>query len=143
MTAFDTNILFPALEPSHPAHQAARDFLRQLGDKTVGLCELVLTETYVLVRNPAVCTRPLDGSAAAALMCHLRRNPRWRLLDYPGGLMDDVWEAAGQPGVARRRVFDARLAIALRHHGVTDFATANGKDFAGFGFAKVWNPLTD
>ncbi|HVV01763.1 MAG TPA: glycosyl hydrolase family 65 protein [Verrucomicrobiae bacterium] len=29
----------------------------------------------------------------------------------------------------------------LRHHGVTEFATTNEKGFAGFGFARVWNPL--
>jgi uncharacterized protein len=52
-------------------------------------------------------------------------------------------DAAGQQGFASRRIFEARLAIALRSHGVTDFATANVKDFAGFGFAKVWNPLVD
>ena len=38
-------------------------------------------------------------------------------------------------------MIDARLALTLRHHGVTEFATANLKDFEGFGFAKVWNPL--
>ena len=30
--------------------------------------------------------------------------------------------------------------IAL-NHGVTEFATANVKDFQGFGFTRVWNPL--
>lgn len=29
----------------------------------------------------------------------------------------------------------------LRHHGVTELATANTKDFADFGFDRVWNPL--
>jgi predicted nucleic acid-binding protein len=36
---------------------------------------------------------------------------------------------------------DARLALTLRHHGVTEFATSNVKDFEGFGFNRVWNPL--
>ena len=143
MTAFDTNILLPSLEPSHPSHERARDFLHQIKGKEAGLCELVLMETYVLVRNSSVCARPLDGPAAVALVHRLRGNPQWRLLDYPGGLMDDVWQAAAQPGFARRRIFDARLAITLLSHGVTDFATANVKDFAGFGFAKVWNPLVN
>lgn len=35
----------------------------------------------------------------------------------------------------------ARLALTLRHHGVTEFVTANVKDFEGFGFTRVWNPL--
>ena len=39
------------------------------------------------------------------------------------------------------QIIDARLALTLRHHGVTAFATANAKHFRGFGFAKVWNPL--
>jgi hypothetical protein len=30
----------------------------------------------------------------------------------------------------------------LRHHGVTHFATGNEKHFGGFGFEKVWNPIT-
>ena len=38
-------------------------------------------------------------------------------------------------------VFDARLALTLRHHGVTAFATANEKDFQEFGFERLWNPL--
>jgi len=42
---------------------------------------------------------------------------------------------------ARRRLFDTRTALSLRHHGVTEFATANVKDFGDFGFTRVWNPL--
>lgn len=40
-----------------------------------------------------------------------------------------------------RHINNARLAFTLRHHGVTHFATANEKHFAGFGFERVWrNP---
>jgi len=49
--------------------------------------------------------------------------------------------AAAAPGFARRRVFDARLGLTLLHHGVTEFATANVKDFAGLGFQRVFSPL--
>ena len=38
-------------------------------------------------------------------------------------------------------VFDARLALTLRHHGVTEFATRNDSHFTGFGFTRLWNPL--
>ena len=41
------------------------------------------------------------------------------------------------------RLIDVRLALTLRYHGVTDFATANVKDFNGLGFARVWNPLLE
>ncbi|TLD71839.1 hypothetical protein FEM03_06170 [Phragmitibacter flavus] len=56
-------------------------------------------------------------------------------------VMDQVWKLAGARDFARRRVFDARLALTLRQSGVTHFATSNVKDFQGWGFQKVWNPL--
>lgn len=46
---------------------------------------------------------------------------------------------AAKPGIARRRIYDTRTAHALRAFGVAGFATVNGKDFEGFGFAKGWN----
>jgi hypothetical protein len=52
-----------------------------------------------------------------------------------------LWEIAGQPGIARRRIYDTRTALTLRAFGITEFATANVKDFEAFGFAKVWNPV--
>ena len=48
---------------------------------------------------------------------------------------------AAQPGLARRRIYDNRTALTLRAFGITEFATANAKDFEEFGFAKVWNPV--
>ncbi|MBV5276226.1 MAG: hypothetical protein JZU52_22185, partial [Lamprocystis purpurea] len=56
-------------------------------------------------------------------------------------VMDQVWALAGKPQFARRRIFDARIALTLLHHGVTELATANVKDFDGFGFQAVWNPV--
>ena len=57
--------------------------------------------------------------------------------------MNAVWGHASEESFARRRIIDARLALTLRHHGVTELATANVKDFNGFGFERVWNPLQD
>src|SRR5204862_532735 len=75
----------------------------------------------------------------------LLRHPTWVLVDYPGPMshvMDDVWRLAAQPSVGRRIVFDGRLALTLRHHGVTEFATRNTAHFTRFGFTRVWDPLT-
>jgi uncharacterized protein len=55
--------------------------------------------------------------------------------------MEAVWKRAAEPEFARRRIFDVRLALTLRHHGVREFATANEKDFLDAGFERVWNPL--
>ena len=66
-------------------------------------------------------------------------------MDYPGPearLAELLWRAAATPQFPRRRIYDTRLALTLRHHGVTEFATANVKDFQDLGFTRVWNPLT-
>jgi len=143
MLACDTNILFPAMESSHTDHAKARLWLRsQVVNTQFVLCELTLLETYLLLRNPAVMRKTLEAPAAVALIGSLRSNPVWRIIDYPGGLMPAVWKEAAKAGTTFRRIVDTRMALTLRHHGVTQFATANLKHFGGFGFAKLWNPLT-
>jgi len=45
-------------------------------------------------------------------------------------------------GKFRRRAYDWRAALLLfLQKGVTEFATANEKDFRDCGFKRVWNPL--
>lgn len=42
---------------------------------------------------------------------------------------------------AFRKLYDARSVLTMTAQGVTEFATANVKDFEGLGFRKVWNPI--
>ncbi len=145
MISCDTNILFVALESSRPGNALAREFLGcHQDDSEFAVCELALLELYVLLRNPAVARQPLTAEAAGVMIQTLRANPRWSVLDYPGpaaGIMNELWKLAATPQFPRRKVFDARLALTLRHHGVNEFATTNEKDFLEFGFTRVWNPL--
>ena len=145
MISCDTNILFIALELSRPGHMKARRFLEEhRSSAEFTLCELALLELYVLLRNPVTARKPLSSGEAAAMIQALRANPHWDILDYPGpaaGIMNQLWKLTATPGFARRKGFDLRLALTLVHHGVTEFATANVKDFEGLGFARVWNPL--
>lgn len=145
MISIDTNLLLYAYSVAAPEHAAARAFLCNLGaDDNVALSEFILAELYLHLRNPAVLAQPLDAPAAVAVVQSYRRHPRWRILGYPFDSLaahEALWTHAARPDFARRRLFDARTAIALRHNGVTEFATANVKDFEDFGFARVWNPL--
>lgn len=142
MIAVDTNLLFAWLNRDHAWHpRASLWFATQAANPDLVLCELCLVELYGLLRNPAVVKRPLDGSAAVDLIQRLRSHPHWELVDYPGNLMNQIWPAAAGSDFARRRIYDARLALTLRHHGVSEFATSNARDFEGFGFSRVWNPL--
>lgn len=143
MLSIDTNVLLYALNRDCPEHAAATAFLTNCTNRSdVAICELVLMELYQLLRNPAVLTRPLDGPEAAEICHAFRRNPRWALVEN-APVMDQVWTLAATPGIARRRLFDARLALTLRHHGVTELATCNTDDFNGFGFSHVWDPIPD
>lgn len=141
MLSVDTNLLLYAQNQDCSEHQAAVAFLIECADRDdVALCELVLMELYQLLRNPAVVTRPLDAPEAAEVCQTFRRNRRWALIEN-APVMNDVWALAATPGIARRRLFDARLALTLRHHGVDEFATRNVNDFHDFGFSRVWDPI--
>jgi len=50
-------------------------------------------------------------------------------------VMDQVWTLAPGESFARRRIIDARLARTLRHHGATELATVNTRDFAVYSFS--------
>jgi hypothetical protein len=145
MLSLDANLFFYAFNTACPEHERAAQFLDELAsnDKIV-ISEFILCELYVLLRNPAILSDPLSPSEATKVVACYRRHPRWRIAGYPPNsqlLHDELWAMTGGRAFARRRIFDARTAIALRAFGVRDFATANVKDFLGLGFHKVWNPL--
>ena len=141
MISVDTNILLYAQNADCPENGAARDFLLEIAQsQDVVICELVLVELYLLLRNPAVLRQPLGPVEAAAMCRGYRNHPLWRLVES-APVMERVWAVAGEAGFARRRIIDSRLALTLQHHGVTHLATANVKDFEDLGFERVWNPV--
>lgn len=143
MISIDTNLLLYSLNRDCPEHERARSFVQQCsGRSDVAIAELVLLELYVLLRNPAVVAHPL-GAAEAAQACRpLRTHPRWALIEN-APVMARVWEIAAAPECPRRRVFDARIGLTLLHHGVSELATRNVKDFEGLGFERVFDPLAN
>jgi toxin-antitoxin system PIN domain toxin len=145
MIALDTNLLLYAYSTAAPEHAAAREFIGQLtNNPEVVLSEFTLAEFYLHLRNPAILAQPLSAPAAVAVIQAYRHHPHWSIIGYPNDSItahETLWAYAASEQFARRRLFDARTAISLRHNGVTEFATANVKDFQDFGFTRVWNPL--
>jgi len=124
-----------------PENRAAVNFVDSLKTrKDVLLCDLVLVELYLLLRNPMVVTKPLTARQAASACMGWRSNPNWRVVES-APVMGKVWRHAQKNNFPRRRIIDARLAFTLLHHGVREFATRNEKDFQHFGFERVFNPL--
>lgn len=145
MLSIDANILLYAYSEAAPEHDRALAFITaQSTNKNVALSEFVLTEFYLLLRNPVVLKKPLSAQDAVQVIQSYRQHPIWKTLGFPPTSREihtDLWQQAATPGIARRRIYDTRTALCLRAFGVTEFATANVKDFEGFGFKKVWNPI--
>ena len=143
MRAADTNLFLYAANPASEHHAAARKYFASVQkDVEFVVCELVLVEVYMQLRNPTVMRKPLTGNQAADFCQALKNHPSWQHVDYCSDVSDSLWQWAAATTSAYRRIIDARLALTLIHHGVTEFATANTKDFQSLGFQKVWNPLS-
>ena len=141
MLSFDTNIAVHAANTASPMHSAAIGFLTSLAKrKDVAVCELVLVELYLKLRNDKIFSKPLSAARAAAVCQSYRNNRSWMLIES-APVMAEVWEHAAKQQFAFRRIIDLRLGLTLRHHGVTEFATTNTKDFRNLGFSELWNPL--
>jgi toxin-antitoxin system PIN domain toxin len=141
MISFDTNLVIYAANASATEQRAAAGFLQSLGRRRdVVVCELMLVEVYLKLRNARILSQPMTAGRASAYCAALRGNANWAVVES-APVMESVWEMAAATDFAIRRIVDARLALTLRHHGVTEFATSNVKDFEGFGFTRVWNPL--
>ena len=147
MTSLDANLLLYAFNEDSPKHDAAFRFLGKLSQNDdVAISEFILAEFYTLLRNPTVLVEPLTPADAVRVVEHYRRHSKWALLGFAPdtvALHTELWTLAKRADFSRRRIYDARTALTLRRQGVTDFATANVKDFKGFGFRRVWNPLEE
>lgn len=137
MLSFDTNILFYASNKESKYFKLANELLNSFSEDTsVVLAELVLAELYILIRNPAVMESPLSASEAYSFISSYRNHPSWRLIEN-APIMDEVWDLAKSKDFPRRRLFDLRLALTLKYHGVKVFYTVNTKDFIQAGFSEV------
>ena len=145
MLSIDTNLLFYAYDEHSPFQEVAYDWLKKLSrDENVVISELVLTEFYRLLRNPTVMDKPFSAPQAAEAVLTYRQHPRWRLVGLPPdsrSFHDELWDIAGRRSFPAKRLYDSRITLSLLSQGVTEFATANIKDFKVSGFRRVWNPL--
>lgn len=145
MLTADTNLFIHAADPDSVFHDSAKRFFHRVSSECEDfvVCELVLVEVYILLRNPTVFKKPYNATEAAGYCCALKSNPEWRCIDYDAAVSAKLWEYFSKSKAGYRHIIDARLALTLRHHGVNNFATVNTKHFENFGFQKVWNPLEE
>jgi len=143
MLTADTNLLIHAADPDSPNHEGARAFFATVDshNEDFVLCELVLVELYMQLRNPAIFAKPYSAKESASYCHALKQNPAWRCIDYDPLVSTKLWTWATNTKAGFRQIIDARIAFTLLHHGVTRFATISVEHFQGFGFTEAWNPL--
>ena len=62
MLSFDTNLAVHAANTASPWHAQATAFIQSLAArKDVAICELVLVELYLKLRNEKIFSRPLNA----------------------------------------------------------------------------------
>ncbi len=144
MISADTNIFIHAFDARSPHNAAARAFLEEhLGNGQFAICELVLIELYMALRNPAVFQKPLSAAAAVALCSDLLKNNGWQYIEYDPAIRKNLWEMAKKDTLGFRQIIDIRLGLVLKFLGVEEFATVNTKHFKPIGFHRLWNPLIE
>lgn len=94
MRSFDTNIAVHAANTSSPLHQQALAFVAGLGaERDVAVCELMLVELYLKLRNAKIFEKPLSAAEASAVCQTYRNNGTWMVIES-APVMDDVWKLA-------------------------------------------------
>ena len=67
MISVDANILLHSFSAASPFHSSAKSFIEGLAVREdVALSEFILTEFYLLLRNPAVLENPLATPAGSS-----------------------------------------------------------------------------
>jgi hypothetical protein len=143
MNSLDTNLLYYATNQACPEHTRARELIERGIQEPSGwiIADQVLLEYYRLVRNPLVMERPLSAADAAERVRFFRDDTGWRRCCYDRECWEEVIGGLSAPRFPARRTFDLVLAVTLRRNGVKTFYTRNPRDFSGFGWFSVADPL--
>ena len=139
MIALDTNVMLYALVSSFPLHDRTATWLRNQE------APLVTTHTNVaevlrLTTHAKVFPNPLALGAAVNLV-----NEFLSAFDMEVVGDEDTWwkrlahEGFPAPTIRGNEVFDARIALSLRYHGVTRICTLDS-DFRKFDFLEIIEP---
>lgn len=137
----DTNILLRSAQPSHPMCAVALAAQAELRRANRDLC--VVSQNLVEFR--AVATRPLtvNGlgmSEQAADLEVARIEALYTLhLDLPG-ILGEWKQLVSTHGAVGKQNHDARIAAAMRVHGIPSILTFNGSDFNRYPGIDVLDP---
>ena len=143
MNRLDSNILIYAVNSGCQEHTSARQVYEKMlnsADRWI-ISDRVLFELYRGLRNRKVLERPLNHGQALEQIQFLREDSGVQHCAYETTFWRAVTRGFTELERNSAHLFDRVLAVTLRRHGVETFFTRNEKDFAGFGFKTVINPI--
>ncbi|MBI4373824.1 MAG: PIN domain-containing protein [Deltaproteobacteria bacterium] len=136
MIALDTNILIPLLVRSQPDHTQTKQWILAVSEP-LATTPTNLAESLRLLTHPRVFPSPLSLAKAIDLVQEFVEQFDIKILEEP----DDWWLQLKEllksiPSLSGNEVFDARIALCLRSHGVREICTLDA-DFAKYPFLKI------
>jgi|GEM_PF-1045427 len=141
MTALDTNILIGIIVSSSSWHEESLKGITNLADDFC-ITPTNVGETLRILTHPKVFTSPLKIGKAISIFSEFVDSHNIRILD------EDInwWKTLTEiekliPGLKGNEIFDARIAICLKHHNVKRIFTFDS-DFKKYPFLQSIRPLT-
>jgi len=143
LKSLDTNILVYALNADCGQYQDAAASLQAALDAPQGwiIADQVYVELYKALRNPRIFGRPYEAEEAFSKVQILRDQCGFRRCCYLDAVWDQLAAKIQRPDFPYQRTHDAVLAETLLRAGVQTLYTRNIKDFEGYGFASLVNPI--
>ena len=144
MYALDTNLLVHAHNVASPSHEACKSFVEEVVSRRGAGSNQVCLPAQVLMEFMNVITwRRLEAPLPLADAVEVARdylatgiqivNPRSTQLETVLQLLGSI--------TSRKTLFDVALAATLRDNGIPGIYTINVRDFEGFTFLDVRNPI--
>lgn len=135
MIALDTNIIVYCLVSSVPENERARRWILSNEDKLV-TTGVNIAEVLRLLTHPQVFQKPLRINAAVKLLNQWIDDFNIQILDED----ENWWKQLptllnDNPSLKGNDVYDARIALVLRFHGVKSICTLDA-DFSKYSFLK-------
>jgi len=143
VNSIDTNILLYGMNQDCKENKPAFELLQTAMEHPENwiISDQVYFELYSLVRNPAVLEKPLDGNSAFELIDYYRNKIGWLHCSYHTSFWDDMAPFLMNNQFSSKKVFDMRLAVALKHNNIDIFYTRNIRDFKELHWFEVINPI--
>jgi len=136
MIALDTNFLLPLLIDSHPQYPlVSKWFLAQ--DGQWALTHVNVAEFLRLITHPKVFSHSLSIKKASEILDIFVSDFKVSVMESQDGWWKELEGLSKQISkLGGNNIFDAQIALTLRHHGVKEICTFD-EGFQNFSFLKI------